>query len=608
MSSAGPFTIVTNDGKIDKLLLASDFLKRNLEDITNAKIRSNYKDPTPTISDIEKTHILFFSNSFSPFVSLAFEYSKVSPTGSSTAGGSLTFSIPFTGDLFTDIVFRAHFSEVKAARLNESTEYLRYCDYVGEKLFKNVEFTINGNKIDKYDYDVMPIYREYRLLDHKRNGWDKMNGQELKHCAYGSTLSGRGNLREVVQVVDGLQTPKQVHPEFNLYIPMMSWFCGDARDAIPLVSIPYCQRLVSIEINETKNFLQHAGISPVYDNPMKNPPPDPTLKVDMYVNSIYVNTEVHDILINQISFNMVRLYQKQTSDLRNTEDNIRFTQFKFPIEIIYWSIIPDENRDVNSPKMLSSWWKSEKLTKVEYQEACCPNFMRLGHNQQASINMNTQIGQITYENLLTPGNFVLANGFDISSAMLDLVNKPDQKFISLLPVGIDDNPRISSVRQFYEILEYVGYAGSLNWDVTFNTMSSQANLSTTLGQMIVSTTCTKCYEKSTPVARQIGLESHGVMINNMNDIEFYNSYLPWRYGAPKVRTPSTVGNGVIIFSLLPGEHQPSGYFNLSRARETDFKYSQTCINSNYTAKFIAIGIAINFMLISDGSAIIRYGT
>lgn len=606
MSNGGAFVLITNDGKIDKLLLASSFLSENLANITEVRRKSGMPDPTPTISDIEKTHIMFFYNSFSPFVSLAFEYMKVTPTGSATPGGSLTFSIPLNGDLFTDTVFKVHVGQVVASRENESTEYLRYCDYVGEKLFRHVSFTVNGNQIDRYDYDIMPVYREFRLLENKRAGWNKMNGQEAMYAAYGDTLSGRGNLREVAQVVNGIQTPKIVQPEFDLYIPMMSWFCGDARDAIPSVSIPYGQRLINIELADTKQFLQYAGISPIYDNPKQYQPPDPMMKIDMYINNIYINPDVHDVLIKQISFNMIRLYQRQYQDLRNAEDRIQFTQFKFPIETIYWSVIPDENRDVNSTKMLKDWWKSERVESITYDECCCPNFLHFSNNQEATVTPQTQIAQITREMLLGQGNFVLANGFDISAKMQELVARGDQGFIELLPPPLGT---IQSVKQFYEIMEYVGYAGTLDWDATtFQVGQHLPNIRTTLGTMVAATRCTKTYENPTPVIRNAALESHGVMVYHHNNIEFYNAYLPWRYGCTKIRTPDTVGNGVFWFNLFPPESQPSGYFNFSRARETYFIYGQSEINSSYTAKFVGIGIAINFLLISDGTAIVRFGT
>lgn len=68
MATGGIFTIITNDGKQDKMLMASELLRNRLEAVSSAR-RANpaIADPTPTLLDIEKTHILFTNAHFKPF-------------------------------------------------------------------------------------------------------------------------------------------------------------------------------------------------------------------------------------------------------------------------------------------------------------------------------------------------------------------------------------------------------------------------------------------------------------------------------------------------------------------------------------------------------------
>lgn len=68
MATGGIFTIITNDGKQDKMLMASELLRNRLEAVMAAR-RANpaIADPTPTLLDIEKTHILFVNAHFKPF-------------------------------------------------------------------------------------------------------------------------------------------------------------------------------------------------------------------------------------------------------------------------------------------------------------------------------------------------------------------------------------------------------------------------------------------------------------------------------------------------------------------------------------------------------------
>jgi Skp family chaperone for outer membrane proteins len=51
-------------------------------------------DITPTLLDIEKTHVLYVNAHFKPFCSIAFEYDKVRPSsGVTSLGSTVTFAI-----------------------------------------------------------------------------------------------------------------------------------------------------------------------------------------------------------------------------------------------------------------------------------------------------------------------------------------------------------------------------------------------------------------------------------------------------------------------------------------------------------------------------------
>ena len=60
MASAAVFTLITDNGRQDRLLCATEFLHRRLEKIKEIRKRpgSGFRDPNPTLADIEQTHIL----------------------------------------------------------------------------------------------------------------------------------------------------------------------------------------------------------------------------------------------------------------------------------------------------------------------------------------------------------------------------------------------------------------------------------------------------------------------------------------------------------------------------------------------------------------------
>jgi hypothetical protein len=106
MSTGGIFTIITNDGKQDRMLMATALLHDRLGSIHNAKLQANramygssiVSDDVmnlPSLLDIEKTHILFTNAHFKPFAAIGFEYNKVrSSSGALSFGSIIQFSIP----------------------------------------------------------------------------------------------------------------------------------------------------------------------------------------------------------------------------------------------------------------------------------------------------------------------------------------------------------------------------------------------------------------------------------------------------------------------------------------------------------------------------------
>lgn len=79
MATGGIFTIITNDGKQDRMLMATALLHDRLASIHAAKLDANVKAygsgiakddvrNLPSLLDIEKTHILFTNAHFKPYI------------------------------------------------------------------------------------------------------------------------------------------------------------------------------------------------------------------------------------------------------------------------------------------------------------------------------------------------------------------------------------------------------------------------------------------------------------------------------------------------------------------------------------------------------------
>ena len=103
-SAGGVFKLICNDGKADRMIMATMLLVQRIKDVMCARKRAGKADITPTLVDLERTHILFVNAHFKPYAAIGNEYNKARPqTGNPTLKGGVTFSIPQFGDFFHDI-------------------------------------------------------------------------------------------------------------------------------------------------------------------------------------------------------------------------------------------------------------------------------------------------------------------------------------------------------------------------------------------------------------------------------------------------------------------------------------------------------------------------
>ena len=115
MSAGGVFKLIANDGKADRMIMATELLNQRIKDIMCMRAKQGFPDPTPTLVDIERTHILFVNAHFKPFAAIGYEYNKVrTNTGQPQFGGSVQFSIPQFGDFFNDMVVNVTLAQTSA--------------------------------------------------------------------------------------------------------------------------------------------------------------------------------------------------------------------------------------------------------------------------------------------------------------------------------------------------------------------------------------------------------------------------------------------------------------------------------------------------------------
>lgn len=550
MSAGGVFQLIANKGKSDSLLLASSLLNQRLKQCACSRRSQNLPDATPTLADIEKTHVLFVNAHFKPFAAIGFEYNKVKPqSGSQSYGGSVTFSIPQFGDFFHDMVLRADLPVATAATQavatadeytaagvatadGDATHLVKYCDYPANRLAKKVKFDVNGNPLDEYVDMTSAMIEKFCVAPGKRAGYNRLTGQENPIVGQSGIMHSNAaaptdlESRQQVQILNGLQTPKAEQPATTVWHKLRFWFNDDCRLAVPSVSIPYGQRFITIDLATKAEMLEEvsnqysvtadagtivwADESGGVSDTAANITCSETLKLELYVNNIFVNPEVHDIFIKRIGFSLIRVYRYHSaSGNPETTGEMLMSSLKWPIEYMWVGF--QVNAYKTAAGRAQKWHRFSSLTDA------------------------------------TSGG---SGAFGNSGNALVLSSEG--------PLGIQ-------------------------------------------------------YKTSATLVDKLTVKAHGITLYDDFESAFYNAYIPFHYGGAAIQTPDQDDGVMMInFALYPGSaYQPSGHLNVSRAREFYLSWTGKTIANDDDGTAVtlhAVAKALNFLLITDGSAVLRYST
>jgi hypothetical protein len=599
------------------------------------RAKQGFQDPTPTLVDIERTHILFVNAHFKPFAAIGYEYNKVrANTGTPQFGGSVQFSIAQFGDFFNDMVVNITLAATSAtvgtvpalpayigadnqsttstasisATQNTTTgvytkytheyvnlqgtvqtvgaaasNFVRYAEYPGQRLFKKVKFEVNGNPLDEYTAEAYLFHQKFKVAPNKMTGWKRLVGQEVPVDAYSDLISVAGTsnypafavdledvdgdavvaaptsaaqtARRLTQIVNGPQTPKATQPILDIWQPLIFWFNKDSRLSIASVSIPYGQRFITIDIENQNNivfvapgnlFLRlttetqtSAGVNKglpsansvtdvkkiITYTPVlaTNSVIDTTQQIsnmELYVNNIFVNPEIHDIYIKRIGFSLIRVHRFQSNRVAVSTDNLLLSQLKWPIEYMFVGLRPAVNVSSSNTNQYRDWHRLTLLT----------------------------------------------------DNVIDLSSKSHGTSV------MDDT---------------VAFNAGTGKTKTFSSQET--------GERIT-------YPVSTDTIDTLQLQAHGINIFSTYKTQFFRDYMSYTFGSTNIMTPEDPGALFLNFCLYPGTYQPSGHINVSRAREFYLQYVSSYVTSSTPADLLTLASAINFLLISDGSAVLRYST
>jgi len=593
MATGGIFQLITNDGRQDLLLMATDFLNKRLARIKAERIAARAVDVEPTLADVTKTHILFTNAQFKPFAAIGYEYSKVNTnSGSAQYGSTVTFSIPQFGDLFHDMVVHVVLQQPTLAfdTVDVSNQpAMRWASYPGERFLKNVKFEVNGNPLDEYNNVAYNFYRQFQLPVNKVVGWKRLMGQETSHEAtvdqpnwVGSGVAPGDNYRQTTQFSYGFQTPTgQKVESVELYIPLLFWFNKDVRLSIPSVSIPYGQRFIYLTLaNEREMY----GLYPrgtgtwAAPNGTLTAPSNPISKLELYINNLFVQPEIHKLYIKRVTFNLIRVHRQQDIVISESYGSILLQQLKWPTEALFVGAKMTDYVSQNAVLQAQNLDKWDSFSKV--------NEFSVG-----------SVGWSQYQTFAATGTIAMAGA-------TNAVTGVGSAFTTEVKVG-DYLVRGDGVI----VGPVVAIASATALTVVSDIVPVLAASTFSIRRLAPQTSTIRV---NVGPLESINIKVHGIDIYKNFPAAFYNSYLPYHYGGLNLNTPEDVGAYMIPFCLFPGTYQPSGHINISRAREFYIEYTlKAGIFAGLTSASAILTIlasAINFLLISDGSAVLRYTT
>jgi hypothetical protein len=309
-------------------------------------------------------------------------------------------------------------------------------------------------------------------------------------------------------------------------------------------------------------------------------------KIELYVNNIFVNPEIHEIFVKRIGFSLIRIHRQQTFTLSDTVSEVLLQQLKWPIEALF---IGAQVADYNSSdaalnrQNMDKWCKFAYITPTSYS-ATGFNLWRTETltGTGVSIDMTGSVGTVTGVGTdfdgsvaggapeISAGEYIVING---AMYQVQSVTSP-----TVLELGADIQPLpptdVALTADFHKALLE---PATTTADVATRTISSMI------------------------------LRAHGIPLYNDYPAAFFNVYQPYHFGGYNIRSPEDIGAMMMTFALYPGTFQPSGHINVSRSREFYLTVS-SIFTSSLKGTLVVLASAINFLLISDGSAVIRYST
>ena len=616
--SSGPFMLVANDGKADALLSATHILSQRIQDIIAVRESEGEVNPIPTLYDLERTHILFVNAHYKPFAAVAFEYIKArASAGAVVMAGDLAFQIPQHGDFFNDAVIHSTISEVTCTAAATPTQgtgnfvadaaplyyslvdsfgaaiatpgtttnanLVAYCDYPANRFIETLKFNVNGSPLDEYSIYANMMHEKFMVAPNKRIAYDRLTGQEVPVPGYGATQACG------VMDRDAANTPAAAMvAKFGASIAATAAL---VPGGVPAISLTGATRASYYDYSRQKKMFVNGPQTPKLTQPaldlwhqlnlwfVKSP--------EMAVPSVSIPFGQREVSVKvaaqaDMIFQVPNLYVKKTAWV-GTGATVTY----FPYSSSTSTYTPIVNTITSATLSNVELYINNLFVAPDIHDIY---INRVGFTLIRVHRVHTQIlseestSEIQLTQLKWPIEYMC---FGLRPTYNSKATNPNKR------------------RDWCRLTRIV----DADSDCRTRTAVSAATTGATPDDLSIESQVVRdSYAVEVPTVVQLSATLHGVKLIDASDAKLFNSYMVYHYGGPNIMAPEDEGALFVNFCLYPGSYQPSGHINVSRAREFFIKWTTNYSSTSTNVEAICDASAINFLLISDGAAVLRYTT
>lgn len=365
-TTGGEFTLkLLGTSKQAQLFHAPDLLRKQLKSIRQKRlakkaelVQDGKEIPSgfdmPSFADVKQSHNFALAHNFKPSNPIGRDYLKNGTIkGQKKLGNTVTFQLDVkTSQFISDAVLHLRLENLTPT---DATHRVRYYDYPGERIIKNMQCRFNGAKLDEVTAENYVDYRNYDLPVHKEMGYKRMMGQDVPLDSYGyRDFYGVANPQAQPTIgftyYNGAQTYKSSHDVLELWIPTLFFF-GNQKTPLYTKGFDNASVEIVVEFAPATDLVECLDPTGPSTNTNFNEPK--ITLCEMYIGHLYLTQAMWEIYASKMTFQLIRVHRNQRIEaIDETDGDLHLNQIKWPVERMVFKFRPHVNR--NNP---DKWYK-----------------------------------------------------------------------------------------------------------------------------------------------------------------------------------------------------------------------------------------------------------